>query len=73
MGDGEFIRCEMEILKEKKQFDQLFNLCYAKLDRLILAKKAKEHISVIDSLSGADDWFMWDALLVSAKGSTTPE
>jgi len=73
MGDGEFIRCEMKLLKNTKQYSQLFEQCYNKLQRLITAKEAKEKTSAIDLLSGADDWFIWECLLLSSRAGGKAE
>jgi hypothetical protein len=73
MGDGEFIRCEIEVLTDKKQYDKISELCHSKLDRLITAKESKEDATVIETLAGVDDWFIWNALLQSSRELTKPE
>jgi hypothetical protein len=73
MGDGEFKRCEIEILTEKKQYERVFELCLSKLDRLITAKESKEDATVIEALLEADDWFTWNALLESGQEIPKPE
>lgn len=73
MGDGEFIRCEMKLLKETKQYDRLLEQCHNRLQQLITAKESNEAANIIDPLSGADDWFVWECLLLSSRQSSKAE
>jgi hypothetical protein len=73
MGDGEFIRCEIELLKEKELYDQLFEHCHLKLSNLIAAKESEKDSALVQSLSGADDWFIWNALLDAGWNSSNSE
>jgi N-terminal acetyltransferase B complex non-catalytic subunit len=73
MKDGEFVFAEIELLLEKKSFDEVFGLCQPMLDTLITARENKEDATTIDTASGADDWFVWKSLLDSALQSSQPE
>jgi hypothetical protein len=73
MGDGEFTRCEIELLKEKENFVKVFQLCYSSLEKLILAKENKAETTLLETLSGADDWFIWNSMLESIKTNPTTE
>jgi hypothetical protein len=73
MSDGEFIRCEIDLLKEKELYDQLFDLCHLKLKTLVAAKQSAKDTALIQSLSGTDDWFIWNALLDSCWNSSKSE
>jgi hypothetical protein len=73
MGDGEFIRCEIDLLKEKGLYDQLFDLCHLKLKTLVAAKQSAKDPALIQSLSGTDDWFIWNALLDSCWNPSKSE
>jgi hypothetical protein len=67
-GDIEFTRCEIELFKDRKMFDRVFELCWSSLNRLAAAKKSDEPSSV-DALSGANDWYTWKNLLEAAAAS----
>lgn len=73
MNDGEFVRCEVELLQQKGLHDQVVESCHSKLGDLILAREKHESDTIIDSLSGADDWFVWNSLLESSQQRSKPE
>jgi hypothetical protein len=68
-GDIEFTRCEIELFKDRKMFDRVFEQCWSALDRLATAKANDEPRSSVDALSGANDWYTWKNLLEAAAAS----
>ena len=65
-GDLEFARCEIELFKDRKMFDRVFEQCWSALDRLAGARERDEPRSAIDALSGANDWHTWKNMLEAA-------
>jgi hypothetical protein len=66
-GDGEFTRLRIQILKEKpgENADGIFKQTFKQLEALINATE-KKNSSAVEKLAGANDWFVWDALIEAA-------